>query len=385
MSNLGSISIKRTPEQVALIKKMGSKNKAEAAAAQEAFANFIGDVILVVVETAPVISNLYTNKPYTENTAPSLPLDVLWDVRNAGYLQVWTQTIAGGLPTNFVHGLDELMVSTYDLLSAVSFGKKWAREARLDVVAAVMERMAQEILVKQEYNGASIMLNAAATAVQQGTGNYQVIRSNTQGQVSMGDFNRWNTLMARSRPSWVGGSPVGNNFLTDIAGSPEFMEQIRALAYQPVNTYAGSVATQGATALAAPENIRQEVWKTAGLTTFFGTNLTNVFLMGINKTSPTIPNYNDLFGQWAGANAYQGYGQSGTAVFSPTTEEVTVGLNLSNPNVLVRLVQETEGGGRLTVSPSDEYPLRVDKLGFVAGVTEGRAMLDQRSVSSLVW
>lgn len=392
MSNFGSINIKRTPEQVALVKKMGSRNKAEAAAAQEAFAGFIGDIILAVVEQAPVISNLYTTKSFAEGTAPSLPLDVFFDIRSAGYLQVWTQSIAGGLPTNFVHGLDELMVSTYDLISAVSFGKKWAREARLDVVAAVMERMAQEILVKQEYNGASIMLKALADARNQTTGLPQIIRSNTARQVTLDDFNRWNTLAARARPSWVGGTPIGNNFLTDIVGSPEFIEQIRSISYQPVNTRvptagAGAATYLAGAAIAAPDAIRDEVWKNAGISSFFNTNITNVFEMGINRagTATVNPNYNDLFASWIGQTTFQGYAQGSNAAFGQTTEEVVVGLNLANRNTLVRLVKENESGGRVETAPDDSFPIREDKLGFYSKVTEGRVMLDQRSITALVW
>jgi len=387
MSNFGSINInKLTPEQVGLVKKMGSKNKSEALAAQEAFAGFIGDVILAVVEQAPVISNLYTSKSFAEGTAPSLPLDVLFDIKNANYIQVWTQSQAGGVPTNFVHGLDELMVSTYDLLSAISFGKKWAREARLDVVAAIMERMAQEILIKQEYNGASILLNALANARGQVSNLPQIIRSNANRQVTLDDFNRLNTLAARSRPSWVGGTPVGTNFLTDLIGSPEFIEQIRSIAYQPVNTRvptagAGAATYLAGAAIAAPDAIRSEVWTNAGIGSFFGTNITNVFEMGINKG--TSPNYNDMFATWIGSTTFQGYAQGAAAAFNNATEEIVIGLNLSNPNTLVRLVKDNENGGRVETGVDDSFPIREDKMGFYSKVTEGRVMLDYRSVVGL--
>ena len=162
MARSSKIEIKRTPEQVELIKKMGSKNKLESMAAQEAFASAIAPVILAVVEQAPVISNMYSNRPFAEGTAPSVPLDVLFDIRDRNFIQVTTQTQAGGLPTNFVHGLDELFLSVYELDSSVSMYKKYARDARLDVVAALLLRMAQEILVRQEINGASILMNALA-------------------------------------------------------------------------------------------------------------------------------------------------------------------------------------------------------------------------------
>jgi hypothetical protein len=371
MSN-GAISIKRSPEQVALIKQLGSKNKVESMAAQEAFAAFISDVLLQVVEAAPVISNLYTTKSYSEGSAPTLPLDVMFDIKDAGYIQVWTQTIAGGLPTNFIHGLDELMVSVYPLDTAVSMGKKYARNARLDVVAAVLERMAQEILIKQESNGVSILLKASADARIQGTTTPQILKTTTANVFSLDDLNRLITLAARSRPSWVGSTPVGGNSITDLIGSPEFMEQIRSIAYQPVNTR-GVPNSDESTVLAAPESVREAVWKTAGVPNFFGINLTQVFNYGVGRS------YNTLFGNFIGSTQFDG-----SNTFTASSDEVITALNLSSPNVLVRLVQEGEGGGRLEVLPDDSFPSRVDKLGWSAGLVEGRVMLDHRAVVSCV-
>lgn len=370
---MSNINIKRTPEQVALVKQLGSKNKVESMAAQEAFAAFISDVLLQVVEAAPVISNLYTTKSYAEGTSPSLPLDVMFDIRDAGYLQVWTQTIAGGLPTNFVHGLDELMVSVYPLDAAVSMGKKYARNARLDVVAAVLERMAQEILIKQETNGASILLKASADARQQGTTSPQIIKTAATNVFTLDDLNRLITLAARSRPSWVGSTPVTNNAITDLVGSPEFMEQIRSIAYQPVNTRNGATTSSGASSIAAPDSVRESVWSTAGVPNFFGINLTQVYNYGVGRS------YNTLFGNFIGSTQFDG-----SNTFSASADEVITALNLNSPNVLVRLVQEGEGGGRLEVLPDDSFPSRVDKLGFSASLVEGRVMLDQRAVVSAV-
>lgn len=367
------IEIKRTPEQVALVTQIGSRNKLESMAAQEAIAAFIGEVILSVVEAAPVISNLYTSKGFAEGTAPTLPLDVMFDIKDAGYLQVWTQTIAGGLPTNFVHGLDELMISTYNLDSAVSMSKKYARNARLDVVAAVMERLAQEILVKQEVNGASILLKASADARLQGTTTPQIIKTASANVFNLVDLNRLITLAARARPSWVGSTPVGGNSITDIVGSPEFMEQIRSIAYQPVNTRNGGELSSGASSIAAPDEVRNAVWKTAGVPSFFGINLTQVFNYGVGRS------YNSLFGNFIGSTQFDG-----SNTFTASSDEVITALNLTSPNVLVRLVQESAGGGRLEVLPDDSFPARADKVGWSASVNEGRVMLDQRAVVSAV-
>lgn len=365
------INIKRTPEQVALVKQVGSKNKVESMTAQEAVAGFISEVLQSVVEAAPVIANLFTLKSYNEGTSPTLPLDVMFDIKDQNYIQVWTQTIAGGLPTNYVHGLDEMMVSTYSLDTAVSLSKKYARNARLDVLAALMERMAQEILIKQETNSVSILLKAAADA--RLAGSPQIMKTATADVFGLNDLNRLITLVARAKPSWANTTPVGSNQITDLIASPEFMEVIRALAYQPVNTRAGSITTSGATAIAAPDSVREAVWKTAGVPNFFGINLTQVFNYGVNGS------YTRLFSNFLGSTQFDG-----SNTFTAGTDEVITALNLNVPNVLVKLVEESEGGGRLTVTPDDSFVARADKVGWYAGLVEGRVMLDHRAIYSVV-
>ena len=46
------LKLKETPEQIELIKAMGSKNAATAREASEAFAAFLGPVIQEVIQTA---------------------------------------------------------------------------------------------------------------------------------------------------------------------------------------------------------------------------------------------------------------------------------------------------------------------------------------------
>ena len=77
--------------------------------------------------------------------------------------------MAGGLPTSTdVAAIQELKIGTYRLDSAVSFMKRYARRARLDVVSKGIERMAQEVLVKQERNAWAVVLRALAEASSKG-------------------------------------------------------------------------------------------------------------------------------------------------------------------------------------------------------------------------
>lgn len=379
MSTYGQIKIKKDSEAAKLIKMLGSKNRAEFDPATEAFAAFIVGVILQVVEQSPVVGNLFATESYNENTSPSIPLDVYFDIRDRDYIQVWTQTMPGGLATSFIQGLNEMMVSTYELDTAVSMLKKYARNARLDVLAASMERMAQEILIKQEINSANIISKALADARytnnETGASTPQVLRATEAGIFQLDDLNRLITLLQRVRPSWVGGTPVGGNTISHLIGSPELMEEIRSMAYEPVNTRAGSENTSGATALPASDGLRAEVFNAAGNVSFFGINLVNVFEMGKGNYS-----YNQLFSSYAGATTFGG------SAFTPANEQIVWALNLNaNPRALTRLVQESDGGGRLQVMPDDSFPMRSEKFGYYGRLTEGRVVLDHRALAGCIF
>ena len=81
------ITIKRTEDQLALIRAMGSNNREEAYEAQAAVADFIGPVISEVINNAPTVGNLYNTISYGEDENPSLPLDLFHDITDENYIQ----------------------------------------------------------------------------------------------------------------------------------------------------------------------------------------------------------------------------------------------------------------------------------------------------------
>jgi hypothetical protein len=376
MNQYGKISIKPGSDAAKLVTQLGSRQKSESQAAAEAIAAFFGGVIQQVVDQAPVISNLYQQETYLEGTAPSLPLDLFYDVKDRNFITVWTQGVAGGLATTEVKGLDEMFFSTYRLDTAVSMQKKYAREARLNVVAGTMNRMAQEILVKQEINGANILLKAVADAQydanEDGVADTrQVIRSTTADVFQLDDVNRLMTLAARTKPSWFGGTPVGGaQGLTHLVLSPEMIEEIRSMAYEPVNTR-GVPNSDESTVIAAPESVRNSVWNLAGTPSFFGIELVVANEFGSNRR------YNKVFAKYAGSTNYGG------SAFTQATQEIVVGLNLAGTNPLVRLTEANGEGGTFQVAP-DEFHVREDKVGFWGGLREGRAVLDSRGIVGLI-
>jgi hypothetical protein len=372
MNQFGKFSIKPGSDTAKLIAQMGSRKASESALANEAFSALIGPVIQQVIDQAPIISNLYSADTYAEGTAPSLPLDLFYDVKDRNFIQVWSQGIAGGLATTEIKGLDEMFVSTYRLDTAVSMQKKYAREARLNVVAATMNRMAQEILIKQEINGANILLKAVADATydsnEDGVADTrQVIRTTTADVFQLDDLNRLFTLAARTKPSWFGGTPVGGNQgLTHLILSPEMIEQIRGIAYNPQNVRA-TPDTAESTAMPATDAVRNAVWNLAGTPSFFGVELIVAQEFGVGKR------YNKVFSKYAGSTQYGG------SAFTQASQEIIVGLNLAGVNPMVRLTETGPEGGTFSVQP-DQFHTREEKIGWYGGLREGRVILDSRGI-----
>ena len=58
------LKLKNTPEQVELIKAIGSKNKSVSQEAQEAFAAFIGPIVQKVIQQASQIKNVFSGSNF---------------------------------------------------------------------------------------------------------------------------------------------------------------------------------------------------------------------------------------------------------------------------------------------------------------------------------
>jgi hypothetical protein len=376
MNPYGKISFKPGTETSKLIVQMGSKNRAEAEAAQEAFAAFIGPVIQQVVEQAPVISNLFTDEKYNAGTVPSYPLDDYYDVRQDGFIKAWVGGLTPGNATSTIVGGDEMILDARKINTAVSMQKKYAREGRIDHVGKAMTRLAQEILWIQNNNSADLLLRAVATAQYAGAGSVtrntqNVIRATTAGRLQMDDFNRLYTLAARTKPSNFGGTPVGGTQgLTNLLLSVEAMESIRTMSYNPQNVIAVPDTTES-TVLAAPDSVRQAVWNFAGIPSLFGVQLTPLWELGSDRV------YNILFAKYAGSTSYGG------SSFTQASQEILVGLNLGGTNPLVRLTEQNGVGGTITLSP-EEYKIKDDMLGYWGELKEGRTIVDDRGIVGLI-
>jgi hypothetical protein len=264
-------------------------------------------------------------------------------------------------------------VATYRLDSAVSFLKKYARRARLDVVAAGIQRMLQEILIKQERNAWVTLLVALAQA--QNFGKNHTITATTQNVLQIDDFNRWLTLAKRINSAWTGGTPEAREGrgVTDVFMSPEMTEQMRGFVYQPMNTRSGAVSSSGATSVALPDAVRQEIFNNTGTPTLYDIGIHELLELG------TSQKYNNIFAQYATAGI-----SFGAANFSATTDEILVGVDLVAGGFYRPLARNADSGSTFTAQPDDSFPTRAEKMGFYGSLEEGRVVVRAKSLTGLL-
>jgi len=386
------IVLKRTDEQVELIKAMASRNREVAYEAQVALAQFIGPVLAEVINNAPTVSNLFTSLQFNAEDNPSIPLDLYYDIFDEDYIKVYSQSVAGGLPQNIVQPTSsELKVATYKLDSAVAFDKKYAAKSRLDVVSKTFTRIAQEVMLKQERTSANLLLTALAQAStgnsSTASDNYHVFRTAAANRFVLNDLNKLFTKIKRLNSSFIGGTPSGaRRGLTDLIVSPEIVEEIRGMAYNPINTQIAPVAaastsySAGNAPVVATDAVRDQIFSQAGLPEFYGVSIMEILELGIGKR------FNTIFDTVAGSTVYAGNYSitSSAAAFDGSTEEIVIGLDRSRDSLIRAVAVDSDTGSEFNLTADDQYTLRQGKIGYYGGLEEGRMVLDNRALVGLI-
>jgi hypothetical protein len=369
------ITLKRTPEQIELIKAMASKNKNVAMEAQIALAEFIGPVLAEVINNAPTLSNLFTSLQFNADDNPSIPLDLYYDVTAEDYITVYSQSAAGGLPQNQVlPTVSEMKIHTYTLDSALSFDKRYAAKSRMDVVSKTFTRLAQEILFKQEKTSANLLLGSLANATTNGKKHVQ--RANTNGRFLLADLNELFTLAKRINTSWLGGTPESRSGrgLTDLIVSPEVVQELRAMAYNPINTKGAPGANASYNGITVPEEMRTAIYNSAGIPEFYGVSIMEINELGRGQR------FNSVFDAVAGTTNYSNVGATSTGVFDGANEEIIIGLDRSRDSLVRAVAVDSENGSEFSLTADDQYNLRQNKIGYFGSMEEGRMVLDTRAL-----
>ena len=373
------ISLKRTPEQIELVKAMASKNRDVAYEAQVALAAFLGPVLAEVINNAPVLSNLFSPLSFNADDNPSIPLDLYYDITDEDYISVYSQQVAGGLPTNQVlPTTSEMKITTYKLDSALSFDKRYAAKSRMDVVSKTFTRMAQEILAKQERTSGNLILGALANASTNSKQHVQ--RANATGRFLLQDMNELLTLSRRVFTSFTGGTmPTGQAGMgvTDLMISPEIEEELRAMAYNPINTE-GNTVTSNTAFVTAPDAVRVGLFNGGGVSSFYGVNLMVFNEFGVNRK------FNTIFETLATSSSKSFHKATQTSssdvAFDGSKDELILGINRNRESLIRAIAVDSETGSEFSLVADDQYSIRQGKIGYFGSLEEGRMVLDNRAL-----
>ena len=393
-----NITLNRTEEQVELIKAMASKNRNVAYEAQAAAAEFVGPVLSEVMNNAPTLSNMFTSFQFNDDDNPSIPLDLYHDISDEDYLEVYSQSVPGGLPSNTITPLhSELKFATYRMETAVDFDRRYAARSRLDVVSKTFSRIAQELLQKQEYTSANLLLGVLANATT--NGDAHVVASASANQFLIADVNTLITAAKRLNTAWNGGTPItGTRGVSDLLVSPEIMGEVRAMAYNPINTRGLSSTLTGTTVtdndsstndpvsvnstgggvIPATEQMRNALYANAGASELYGIALTEINELGVGQR------FNDVFKSMvAGGGKAGDVGHSGGS-FDTSGDEIIIGLDRGRESLMRAIAVDSETGAELNLVADDQYTARQSKIGYFGSIEEGRMVLDKRAVTGIV-
>ncbi len=367
-----NITLKRTDEQVELVKAMASRNRDTAYEAQAALAEFMGPVLAEVVNQAPTLSNMFSSFSFNADSNPSLPLDLYYDINADDYIKVYSTTVPGGLPTNQVlPTVSEMKFTTYRLDSAISFDRRYAAQSRLDVVGKSFTRIAQEVLLKQEATSANLLLGSLADAVTNDKDHVKTQANSSLG-FTLADFNELITLAKRINTAWTGGTPEGAvKGITDLLVSPEVMEDLRSMAYNPVNTKSASGGQNND--IAAPEAYRSSVFTNGGVPELYG-----IGLMELNELGPNRK-FCRIFKEFAGQPS-----ASSTASSFQDGNDLIIGLDRTRESLIRAVATDAESGSEFTLAADDQYSVRQQKIGYYGSLEEGRMVIDNRVLTGII-
>lgn len=348
---------------------IASKDKQKSMEAQEALAALVGPVVDQVLNQAATSNAIYKKISYTMGgEVPSIPIDT-WFGNTEGALLVWSENTSGGLASQLVHGADEYRFTTHTFTSAVSFLKKYVENGRLDVLSKGIERLAEEVLLKTEYAKWYVLLAALAGA-SAADGLTHIISSSIAGTLTISDLNRLMTAAKRIRKSWAGGTPMSKpgRGVTDLFVSPEIIEDIRAMSYNPMNTTAVP-DTAESTALGLPDSMRLDAWNAGGNASFLGVRFHELLEFGVAQQ------YSQLFDQ-----VY-----SGTPTFAQNSQEFVLGVDSSVDSAILVEATDADYGTAFVAEADDQFSFkRSGKVGWYGGITQGAMVADTKALTAII-
>jgi hypothetical protein len=218
------------------------------------------------------------------------------------------------------------------------------------------------------------------TKIGAGTAAYgnHIIGSTVENQFLLNDFNRLITRCKRMSASFSGGSPVGGARVgvTDLMVSPEMVQELRAMAYNPINTYQGSAVADRS--IAGTDEFRNQLYAAAGLPAFYGINIIEILELGIGQR------FNKIFDAMVTAAGATVIGGGDTGTFSQANDEILIGIDRSRESLVRPVVLDEGTSAEFAIMVDDQFTVRQNKVGYYGKLEEGRICLDDRALVGIV-
>lgn len=321
-------------EFITLIERTASPNKEEADAAKYELAEAIQSPLRQGVLSGDILGDIFQTVPMKPGAAPIWELDFLAPGTERDFV-AYTIPHHGRLGEATIEA-DHVTVPTYEVGNSIDWTRRFARDARYDVVNRAIEVLKAGFVKKLNDDGWHLLLTAAVDR------NILVFDSDAQiGQFTKRLVSLMKTIVRRNG----GGNSTSMNRgkLTDIYMSPESMEDIRNWGVDLVD-----------------EITRREIFQAADvLNRIFGVNLHDLDELGEGQEYQIF--YETVL--------------AGTYATTPDTDvELLVGLDLTNRDSFIMPQVEP-----LTIYPRPSL-VEQRRDGMFAIWEGGFAALDNRRI-----
>jgi hypothetical protein len=198
----------------------------------------------------------------------------------------------------------------------------------------------------------------------------------------LADLNRMITRSKRIVSSFIGGTPDARSGrgVTDIICSPEIVEELRAIAYNPINTK-GSPA-EASKVVRTADFIAEQAFSAAGAPEFYGINVIELNEMGGSGLGGSSREFNNIFvAEQSGSTSTFGQADSqASGDAAASDDELVLGIDRSRESLVRPVAVDADNGGEFNLIADDQYSIRQNKIGYFGSLEEGRVVLDNRAL-----
>jgi hypothetical protein len=328
---------KPTAEQVELLRRTGSANKAEAMEAMHSLAQALQVPLRSALLAGDILGGIFVPEVLDPSATAEYPLDLYQTAQENDYVAYMIPS-EGALPQRTATG-DAVTINTYDVGNAIDWPLKYAASARWNIVARAMEVLEAGFVKKMNTDGWRVIIAAGAGRTDYSGGAPLVYDSAaTAGQFTKRLVSLMKTTMTRLAG---GNSATGNRGrLTDLYISPEALEDIREWDSDEVD-----------------DITRREIFTSTEdggpMARIYGVNLHPLDELGVGQE-------------------FQTYFATLSVSMGTSDEEIVVGLDLSHSDSFVMPIK------RELAIFEDDMLHRRQKAGFYGWTEHGFAALDGR-------